>query len=610
MSWISRFLPIGAALLVSITPLAAQSIQGSIVGNVTDPAGAAVPGATVTVINEGKQYQRVVSTEGGGDYRVSALEAGIYTVSVAAPGFKKFQQTTVDLTLGQNKRVDVKLEVGDIATTVTVEGQTSQIDTEAATLSNLKTGRDYQQLPLSVFGRGWANVTNVVAGVQSASGFEVNGARDTANNFTSDGISVNDVISSRNGPNGFSGEVEFLQEVKIMTANNSAEYPQVAQFAAVSKSGTNEPHGSLYWGIFNSFFSARAWSDTSSPSFTNHNMFAITNGGPVYIPKVYNGKNRTFYFFSYGGARYRVGNRQIDTVPTAAFRQGDFSSLLGKLTVRDPLTGQPFPNNQIPEGRISPVSNAFQNLVYPNPNMPGQGAYGLTANLYADPGGKFDSDVYSVRVDHKITEKNTIFTRVGLTINNKDTYPGALKSGWGGYYDNNPGRSLVISDTHTFTPTLVNEAKLGYYRQYSYWYDTNYGEDVQSTLGVNGISNPAHDPAIAGLPAFDFTGANGFLGTNNWANGNSQAQNTYNAIDNLSWFKGAHAWKVGVDVRRFQINDQSKPISMRGYYAFDDQLSGLDYANFLLGLPSYAQRAVAASERVCAEHHVRHLPAG
>src|SRR6185295_11725962 len=120
-----------------------------------------------------------------------------------------------------------------------------------------------------------------------------------------------------------------FQEIKILTANTSAEYAQVAQFAAVSKQGANTPHGSLYWGNFNSNFSARAWSDTAPPSFVNHNMFAVNGGGPVIIPHLYNGKDKTFFFVSYSGARYRVGNRQYTIVPTPAMRGGDFSSLLG-----------------------------------------------------------------------------------------------------------------------------------------------------------------------------------------------------------------------------------------------------------------------------------------
>ena len=190
-------------------------------------------------------------------------------------------------------------------------------------------------------------VVFVTAGVQSGDGATnnccgvvINGARDTANNFTSDGITVNDVVGGRQTANGFpGGDVESYQELKIMTANNSAEYPQVAQLSMIGKSGSNDLHGSFYWGNFNSKFNARAWNDPTKPSFENHNMFAVNNGGPVYIPGLYDGHDKTFYFFHYSGARYRTGNRARTSVPTSAFRQGDFSALLGKITIVDPLTG-------------------------------------------------------------------------------------------------------------------------------------------------------------------------------------------------------------------------------------------------------------------------------
>ncbi|HLV01916.1 MAG TPA: carboxypeptidase-like regulatory domain-containing protein, partial [Acidobacteriota bacterium] len=294
------------ALLTFGTPRA-QVIQGSILGIVTDASGATIPGVEVTVRHQGTNIRRSMVTNDRGEYRIGGLEAGLYEVSAELPGFRAFRQTDVEVNLGQSRRVNIQLELGEVSDEVTVGSSLSQIDTESATISNVKSDRDYKQLPLSIFGRGWANITNVTAGVQSKSGFEVNGARDTANNFTSDGISVNDITSSRNTANGFSGEIEMLQEVKIMTTNASAEYAQVAQFAAVSRSGTNDLHGSLYWGNFNSYFSARQWESPTGASFTNHNMFAVTNGGPIFIPGLYDGRDRTFYFFSYGGARYRIG---------------------------------------------------------------------------------------------------------------------------------------------------------------------------------------------------------------------------------------------------------------------------------------------------------------
>jgi hypothetical protein len=586
-----------AAMLLACVPgtLLAQFTQGSIVGRVTDPTGAPVSDAVVTVRNEGTNFVRSIRTEAGGDYRVAGLEAGFYQVTVALPGFKTFEQTRIDVVSGQNKRVDVQLEVGEVNTRVTVEGGLTQVDTESATLSNLKTARDFAELPLSVFGRGWANITNVTAGIQSASGFEVNGARDTANNFTADGISVNDMISSRNTANGFSGDIETFQEIRILTSNSSAEYAQVAQFSAVSKAGTNDAHGALYWGNFNSAFSARAWSDRQPVSFTNHNMFAANGGGPVYIPKLYNGRNKTFFFASYSGARYRVGNRLFLIVPTAAMRRGDFSELTGRVNLVDPLNGgQPFAGNRIPQERLSPVALKLQELLYPLPNQPGQGAFGVANNYYADPGGRYDSDVYSFRVDQRISDSNLLFVRVGLTMKNGDTYLGGLNNGYGSgsILSNIPGRSVVISDTHSFSPALVNEFKLGFNRTFSESFDYNYGVDVLSQLGIQGIANPGDDPSIRSMPQFSFGGAIPIAASTGRSRSYT-AQNTYQLIDNMSWFRGRHTVKAGADIRRLQVNNDSSPLNARGQYVFDDRLTGLAYANFLLGWPSSAARGIA-----------------
>lgn len=574
--------------------LNAQNIQSTILGAVTDSAGALVPNADVTVRNEGTNFTRTARTDESGSYRVAGLATGFYQVTVAAPGFKTFSQTRIDLASAQIKRIDAKLEVGDLATTVTVEGGTTQVETETATLSNLKTSRDFAELPMSVMGRAWANITNVTAGLQSSSGYEVNGARATANNFTADGISVNDMVGSTNTANGFSGDIEAFEEIKVLTANTSAEYAQVAQFMSVSKAGTNTPHGGFYWGNFNSMTQARRWSDRQPVSFTNHNMFAASGGGPVVIPKLYNGKDRTFFFASYSGARYRIGNRSYTIVPTSAMRQGNFSALNGLITVADPLNGNtPFPNNALPSSRISPISQKVQDLLYPDPNQPGQGTYGMTQNFYADPGGAYDSNVYSFRGDHRISDRNLLYARVGITATNGDTYPGPLKSGYGSStLSNIPGRSLVISDTHTFSPSMVNEVKLGFNRTKSWSSDFNFGTDVQSQLGISGISNPGNDPAVSGMPQFSFGGAIPIAASND-RNTASAAQNTYQVIDNLSWFRGRHSLKFGADIRRLQVNNQNKPLSIRGTYSFDDRLSGLAYANFLLGYPSGATRGIA-----------------
>jgi hypothetical protein len=575
-----------------------QATQGAILGSVRDSGGAVVSGATVEVINLGTSFSRRVTTDEQGDYRVSNLEPGRYSVTVTASGFQRYLQNEINLDSNQIRRVDAEMAVGEISNTVTVTAEDSALATETATLSNVKSGREFTQLPLSIFGRGWANITNVTAGVQSANGqFVVNGARDTGNNFTSDGVAVNDIVSSRNMPNGFQMEVESIREVKVQTANNSAEFAQVAQFVGVSKAGENQFHGSLYWGNFNRYFSARGFFDQGDPAFVNHNMFAGTIGGPVRLPKKvfgplgYDGRDKTFFFFSYGGARYVEGARNYVSVPTEAFRNGDFSAIAGQVTVRDPETGAAFPGNKIPAARISPVARALQDLLYPTPNRvhPDLGEFGINGNYTVDPGFQFNSDVYNMRVDQKLSEKSTMFVRYGWTKTNQDISRGALNRGLdGSYLGNVPGRTVVIADTYTFSPKVVNEFRLGYNFLQFINSNVQLGEDIIGKLGLQGVSNPNNDDLLKAMPGFGFSR---FQGTDG-ANFNNQRQHTFQLNDGLTWQTGRHTIKIGGDVRWYQINDVSRPSNERGAFSFDDRLSGFDYANFLLGLPSSVSSAI------------------
>ena len=322
----------------------------------------------------------------------------------------------------------------------------------------------------------------------------INGARGGGVNFSADGAAVNNQSYSGRTANGVYASVEAFREAKIITSNAPAEYGQVSQVEVVTKSGENTLHGSVYWGNTNSITYTRSFFDSQKPSFVNYNMFDITNGGPVYIPGLYDGHDKTFYFFSYGGARYRIGNRLRFSIPTPAFRQGDFSALLGKITIVDPLTRTPFPNNQIPANRISSVSKTVQDLIYPDPNQTGIGDFGLTNNFYADPGGQYNSDVYSIRLDHKLANNNNLFVRVGQTKTNEDKYPGGLKQGYGGpsVLGEHPGGNVVVSDTHIFSPNLVNELKIVFSRDFASGNDFNYGKKVQT--GLEGVGNTV--PAI------------------------------------------------------------------------------------------------------------------
>ena len=315
-AWKYSLLLILCSLAVGMfQPCFAQSVQGTVLGLVTDAKGAVIPKATVEVINRDTSFTRTVTTDSTGHYRVPGLEPSTYAVEVSFAGFKKWSSDPFTLVTSQIRRVDVTLEVGSTTTTVTVSaGAGTAVETETASLSNLHGSREFTQLPQSIYGRSFANVAKVTAAVQGANGqFVVNGAPDSANNFTLDGVTTMDLASTRVSPDNFDIDIDGIQTLKVQTANNSAEYGQVAQFSAYSKAGTNQYHGSGWWGNFNSYFSTRDFFDTTSqkPSFTNNNEMAGTIGGPVRIPGLYNGKDKTFFFFSYGGQRYRVGARLL-----------------------------------------------------------------------------------------------------------------------------------------------------------------------------------------------------------------------------------------------------------------------------------------------------------
>ena len=435
-----RLLILSLLLIGSSLPGFGQSTQSTILGTVTDPNGRAVPGARIEVVNIGTSFSRTVTTDSTGSYRVPDLDPGTYRVVAVQPGFDRWVGEGLTLEADQIKRVDARLNLGSVNTTVTVQARGTNLDTEAATLANPHLALEFSELPMSIYGRSSFNVTFVTAGVQSTSGqVIVNGAPDSANSFTVDGVAHDDAVSSRQSPNNFDLDVDGMQEIKVQTANNSAEYPQVGQFITVSKSGGNQVHGSLLWEDFNSYFSTRDFFDYTSqkPAFTNNNEFGVTFGGPVYIPKLYNGRDKTFFFFSYGGQRYRIGARGYLNVPTTAMRNGDFSSIASAVTIRDPLTGnpndpstwQPFSGNIIPTSRINPVAQAFENLLYPQPNRPGSGTFGVAGNYTSDPGGAFNNDVYSARIDQKISDRNTIFVRVGLTKTDRIIIPATSSMG-------------------------------------------------------------------------------------------------------------------------------------------------------------------------------------
>ena len=424
---------ITAVALVASLPLYAQSTQSSFLGTVTDSTGAPVRERgrhVATKVQTSSESLRQMKTETIGFPAWRRLLSG----SSRRCRIQDLQRTQIDLASAQIKRIDIKLEVGDVATTVTVEGGTSQVETETATLSNLKTARDFAQLPLSVFGRGWANITNVTAGIQSTNGLEVNGARDTANNFTARWhfgerhdqqpqhrqrlLGRHRNVSGDQDPDReylrrirAGGAVRRRQQVRYEYATRQTLLGQLQQQVLGAQLG-GPPSGVLHQPQH-----VRRERRRACLHPRNSTMAAT----------------RRSSFVSYSGARYRIGNRILTIVPTPPCAR-NFSALHGLIDdgrsaeQRRAFPGQsPFPAN-----RISPVSQKLQNLLYPDPNQPGQGAYGMTQKLLRRSRRRLRFQCLFLPRRPQDQRPNNLLSSASVSLmTNGDTYPGPLKSGYG-----------------------------------------------------------------------------------------------------------------------------------------------------------------------------------
>src|SRR5438477_5165940 len=363
----TRFLFCFTVLLLGFVRTSySQTTFASITGTVTDATGAIVPGATITATHGESNIKTSATSNEEGNYTIAQLKEGNYTVRTEAKGFKTFVVENVRLVARDLRRVDVKLEVGNVATVVVVSGGATLIETETARISNTKDSLVLNTIPTN--SRSLWAVLNLSPGLQGQAGSSVTrfaGSRVNENNWSIDGTTFSDgVDNTQTGP--LANYIESFQEVKIDLANNSAEFSSLGQVTIISKSGTNDLHGTLFDYYVTPFFRAR---DPFSPARGTgiRHQPGGTIGGPVYLPKLYHGKNKTFFFFSYETARGSQVTQLLNpTVPPAAWRQGDFSALT--TTIYDPLTGQPFSGNRIPANRINPLSQKIQDRFYPLPN--------------------------------------------------------------------------------------------------------------------------------------------------------------------------------------------------------------------------------------------------
>jgi hypothetical protein len=562
--------------------VSAQSFLGSINGTVYDATGAVVPQARVVLTETATAVQRSAVTNAGGEYLFADLVPGTYSIAIQSPGFKEVKSGAIILTAQQLARFDVGLQVGESTQTVSVEATAATLNTENAQLGDLRPRTDLLTLPnntrsaISFFFLSSFNYQG------DGSSYSLGGLRGTNTNFTIDGVSSNsNIFGNQVGPMT-EESLESVAELKMLSSNNSAEFPGVGTILIGSRSGTNDLHGSAYYYQSNWAFNARNFFSTTKPKGPIAHQFGGSTGGPIYLPKIYDGRNRTFFNVSWEQARSPGGYNGTANVPTLKMLTGDFSELLPKTVIRDPGTGTPFAGNLIPTSRISPVSKQIQQFGFLPPN------YGPATNFNANWRGFFPTSSYDdkvvIRGDHQLTAKDNLSIRgsmrfIPLPMQFDASLPVFVRN------QQRQTRNAYISETHLFGPKVVNELRVSFQRDYSSLAGVHKGADVVTQWGLQGI-NITDKGGLAGVPNVTFVNFSQMYEypTYFWLG------QTYELLDNVTLIHDRHHMKTGILIRDNKPAISEQPTSDFGTLSFNGFATGFDYADFLLGIPQSTGR--------------------
>jgi len=585
---------LGVLVLLAVLGGAARAQGlGVITGTVTDSSGAAVPGARVTAAETGTTFKRSIPADETGHYTIPSLRPTEYTLSVEAANFQKFVQSGITLLADQTATVNVRLQLGSVSENVTVSANASLVDVATATLTDVVGQTRIEELPLN--GRAVAQLIGLVPGATSAVPTEVtsqtalpgsvapsiNGSGTNQTGYMLDGAAFLDQYLNRNIPFPFP---DALQEFSVQTNNYSARYGGNAGGVVnvVTKSGTNELHGNLFAFNRNQDYNARN-SFSQVRDVANRNEFGGTVGGPVYIPKYYNGRDRTFFFFGYQGTRLRRSGLGTAYVPTPEELDGDFSALLSannpnnifgrSVTINDPATGKPFPGNIIPTNRFDPASVKLATYL-PQATGTGFAYYPTSTNQ--------NVDAVIVRIDHQLGSKDRLAARfysdhvvLAPQYNPKDI----LSYGLG--YDI-PARNFMIQETHTFRPNLLNQASF-VYSGVPVAKTAASNSPNPASFGVKGIWQPD-------VPFIQSIGVTGYFTVSGGAVGPFN-RSSLSWQDDVTWVHGSHNLTFGGIVQRSRL-DLGDLFNAPGAFTFTADVVNNALAAFMIGqLRTFVQGA-------------------
>jgi hypothetical protein len=622
----------------------AQVESGKIVGTVKDASGAVVADAAVAVTETQTNVQRKTKTDSNGEYVVTELKSGEYTVAVEREGFKKALQAPFKLDVNQVVRVDITLAVGSISEQMVVTAAAPLIESETSSLGQVIGQSQVHDLPLD--GRDFVELAYLTPGVNQGpsagytvqqggipedqrgnASIQVNGLTATNNNFLLNGFDNNE---QQIGIEVIQPSIDAIQEFKVQTNSFGADIGRGgAVVNVVLKSGTNQFHGSLFEFLRNSAFDAKNYFDSASQPIApfKQNQFGGTLGGRII-------KDKTFFFVDYQGTRIRQAQTFVSIVPSVSERGGNFTDLLtGQTfspcptpspadtfdtgTIFDPFSNRSYTcadgtnltlrspvqsNGQI--NVIPPCSGATDGAcldsaalklvqLYPAPNR------SLAAGNYlSNPVARNNQDSFDVRGDHQLTSKDSL--SLTFSFNNvqafaPDPFPG--EAGGGNFTGNitNLARSAGVSDVHTFSPNKINEFKIGYSRYVVRAVQNFAGQPISEQFGIPGIFNPANASATGGLPNLQFSSLSP-LGSTDWFP-EYLNENNYQYVDSFTYVHGRHSLKFGADVRRrlhgfFQTQNARGDMSFNELFTSDltTDTGGSALASFLMGYPISAYR--------------------
>ncbi|MBI3208158.1 MAG: TonB-dependent receptor [Candidatus Solibacter usitatus] len=611
------------ALALFVSFAWSQTTSTSILGTVSDATGAVVAGAKVKLLNVRTGVAREESTSATGDYNFPLIDVGVYEVTVEVAGFKTETRRNIELQLNQKARVDFAMQVGAQSDRIEITGEVAALKTDESSLGQVVEQRRLSELPLN--GRNLAGLAVMQPGVQfggrmgmdgltgggggvpipgASISLSANGQRDTNFHATLDGVVATE---ARVNTVPFTPSIEAVEEFKVQAGSYTAEYGtnSGAQLTIVLKSGTNQFHATAFEflrndvldaeGYFQNYFTA-ANAARRPKDKLRQNQYGVVFSGPVVVPGLYNGRDKTFFMFDWEARNRRqpglVGNANV---PSDAFRNGDLSALLRRtnaagaalasVQITDPLTGDPIANNMIPASRISSTAKALM-AFYPAAQR--QNTDPLSGFTYSGEGGvRLDDDQRYIRVDHNFSAKDKIFGRYAFQDITYLTTPGDNPNFT--YFVAGRNQNLGFQWLHIFTPNTINEFRYGYNRSVDNTLNprSNTSLDLDS-LGLTGFrlltdGNRKFTSREAGIPGFNIQSFAG-IGDRDGGNG-FDFNDLHQFSDNITLTRGVHNFKTGFDYRRVSLF-RGAANTARGDMTFQDNVAKSAFAAFLLGYPS------------------------